>query len=140
MGLEDLAVVVLQQVGAVAVQHAGPPAGQRGGMAAGLDAVAAGLDADHRDGGIVEERVEQAHGVGAAADAGDQRVGQPAFAPHASARALRSPMTDWKSRTIDGIGMRAGDGADDVEGVVDIGDPVAQRLVHRVLEGARAAT
>ena len=38
-----------------------------------------------------------------------------------------------------GIGMRAGRGADDVEGVVDVGDPVAQRLVHRVLQRARAA-
>ena len=37
-----------------------------------------------------------------------------------------------------GIGVRAGDRADDVEGVFDVGDPVAQRLVHGVLEGARA--
>ena len=36
------------------------------------------------------------------------------------------------------IGVRAGDGADAVEGVVDVGDPVAQRLVHRVLQGLRA--
>ena len=35
--------------------------------------------------------------------------------------------------------MRAGGGADDVEGVVDVRDPVAQRLVHRVLERLRAA-
>ncbi len=35
--------------------------------------------------------------------------------------------------------MRAGDGADDVERVGDIGDPVAQGLVHRILQGARAA-
>ena len=36
------------------------------------------------------------------------------------------------------IGMRAGGRADAVERVVDIGDPVAQRLVHRVLQRARA--
>ena len=34
--------------------------------------------------------------------------------------------------------MRPRHRADDVEGVVDIGDPVAQRLVHRILQGARA--
>ena len=34
--------------------------------------------------------------------------------------------------------MRTGGRADDVERVVDVGDPVAQRLVHRVLERARA--
>ena len=37
-----------------------------------------------------------------------------------------------------GVGMRAGGGADAIEGVGDIGHPVAQRLVHRVLERARA--
>ena len=34
--------------------------------------------------------------------------------------------------------MRPRDRADDVEGVLDIGDPVAQRLVHRVLQRRRA--
>jgi hypothetical protein len=34
--------------------------------------------------------------------------------------------------------MRAGSGADQVIGVVDIGDPVAQRFVHRVLQRAVA--
>ena len=32
MGFEDLTVVVLQQIGAVAVQHARPAAGERGRM------------------------------------------------------------------------------------------------------------
>jgi hypothetical protein len=50
-----------------------------------------------------------------------------------------SPITRWKSRTIVGYGMRAGDGADDVEGVLDVRDPVAQRLVERVLQRLRAA-
>ncbi len=36
------------------------------------------------------------------------------------------------------IGMRTGDGAYAVESAVDIGDPVAQRFVHRVLERLRA--
>ena len=34
--------------------------------------------------------------------------------------------------------MRAGHGADAIEGVLDIGHPVAQRFVQRVLQGARA--
>jgi hypothetical protein len=34
--------------------------------------------------------------------------------------------------------MRAGDGPDDVESRFHIGDPVAQRFVHRVLKRARA--
>ena len=77
--LLDLAVVVLQQIGAVAVQHAGPPAGQRGGVLAGVEPMAGRLDADDPHRRVVEEGMEQPHGVGAAADAGDQRIGQPAL-------------------------------------------------------------
>ena len=76
VGLGDLAVFILQQVCAIAVQHAGPSAGQAGGMLAGVDAVTAGLDTDQSDGGVVEEGMEQPHGVGAATDAGDRGVGQ----------------------------------------------------------------
>ena len=103
MAFEDLAVVVLQQIGAVAVQHAGLAAGHRRRMPVRhVEPVAAGLDPDHRDRGIVEKRVEQAHRVGAAADAGDQRVGQaPLALQHLLARSSR-PITDWKSRTMAG--------------------------------------
>ena len=82
--------------------------------------------------------MEQADGVRAAADRRRPgcRAGGPR--PPASASRVSSPMTHWKSRTIVGIGVRAGGGADAIEGVVDVGDPVAQRLVHRVLEGPRA--
>ena len=51
---------------------------------------------------------------------------------------ISRPITDWKSRTMAGIGMRARRRADDVVGVAHVGDPVAQRLVHGVLERLRA--
>ena len=80
MAFEDLAVVVLQQVGAVAVQHAGlPPVIEAQWPFVHVEAVAARLDAVDRHALVVEEGVEQADGVGAAADAGDQRVGQAAL-------------------------------------------------------------
>ena len=79
VGVDDLAVLVLQQVGAVAVQDAGLAAGERGRVHAGLDAMAAGFDADHPDALVFEEGMEQADGVRAAADAGDQRIRQAAF-------------------------------------------------------------
>src|SRR5690606_35620903 len=79
VGVDDLPVVVLQQEGAVAVQHAGGTAVHAAGVLAGVDAVAGGFHADDLHGGVIQERVEQADGVGAAADAGDQAVGQTAF-------------------------------------------------------------
>ena len=47
------------------------------------------------------------------------------------------PITDWKSRTIVGIGVRPGDRADDVVRVADVGDPVAHGVVEGVLERLR---
>ncbi|MNO06851.1 hypothetical protein D3C81_2288110 [compost metagenome] len=48
-------------------------------MFVGVHAVAASFDADDLYAWLFEEFVEQAHGVGAAADAGDQAVGQATF-------------------------------------------------------------
>ena len=83
--------------------------------------------------------MEQAHGVGAAADRRDQRVRQAAVLGLGELLARLIADDRLEVAHHGGIGMRAGDGADDVEGVGDIGDPVAQRLVHRILQGARAA-
>ena len=89
MRLVDLAVAVHQQIGAVAVQHAGAAARDRGRMQPAIETVARGFDAVDFDLRVVEERMEQAHRIGAAADAGDQRIRQPAFRLSASARASR---------------------------------------------------
>ncbi len=137
MRVGDLAVFVLQEEGAVAVQHARGAAGHAGGVLAGVDAVAGRFDADDLHALVIEERVEQADGVGAAADAGDQRVGQAAFLLH---DLLAHFVADHRLEVADHgrVGVRAGGGADQVEGVVDVRHPVAQRLVHGVLEGAGA--
>jgi hypothetical protein len=44
-----------------------------------IKAMPGGFHADHADIGIIEERVEQADGVGTAADRRDQQIGQAAF-------------------------------------------------------------
>ena len=137
VGVGDLPVGVLQQVGAVAVQHARGAAGHAGRVLAGVDAVAGRIDADDLHARLVEEFVEQADGVGAAADAGDQRIRQAAFVVEHLRAGLAA---DHRLEVADHgrVGVRAGGGADQVEGVVDVGHPVAQRLVHGVLEGAGA--
>ena len=81
--------------------------------------------------------MEQPHRVGAAADAGDQRIGQPAFGLlHLLAGLVADDRLEIAHHRR--IGMRAGDRADHVKGVLDMRDPVAQRLVHRVLQGRGA--
>jgi hypothetical protein len=76
--------------------------------------------------------------VRSAAHRGDQHVGRAALGlEHLRARFGADDALEIAHEL--GIGMRARGGADDVEGVVDVGDPVAQRLVHGVLERLRAA-
>ena len=77
--------------------------------------------------------MEQAHGVRAAADAGDQRVGQAALGlHHLLARLVADDALEVAHHRR--IGMRARHRADAVEGVLAGRDPVAQRLVHGVLQ------
>ena len=95
------------------------------------------FDPEDLDLRLVEERVEKADRVRAAADAGDQAVRQTAFEfEHLRPRLLADHALEVAHHGR--IGMRAGDGADAIIGVVDVGHPIAQRLVHGVLEGLRA--
>ena len=119
------------------MQDAGLAGGQGGRVLAGLDAVAGGLAADEAYVGVRDEGVEEADGVGAAADAGDGGVGQAAGALQDLAAGLDA---DDAVEVADHgrEGVRSGDGAEEVVGAVDVGDPVAERLVDGVLEGAAA--
>ena len=136
--LLGLAVGVLQHEGAHAVQHAHLAGGDGRGVPAGLQAVAAGLEAVQGDVGVGDEVGEDAEGVRAAADAGRDGVRQPAVAlQHLGAGLGADDPLELPDQHRERV--RARDGADEVVGVVDGGDPVAHRVVHRVLErlGAR---
>ena len=78
MGLDDLAVVVLQQVGAVPCSTPGLPALSDAAcwpVARPSPAASTPISRVRR---MVDEGIEDAHRVAAAADAGDHRVGLPA--------------------------------------------------------------
>ena len=92
MGFRNLPVFILHQVGAVAVQDARGAGRQRRGMLASADTLTAGLDAVNVNSGILQERVEQAYGVGAAADTGDQCIRQ--FAALCQRLGTRFPADD----------------------------------------------
>src|SRR5262245_1233858 len=119
------------------MQHAGLAASERGRMLARLEAMPGGLDAVDLDVGVVEERKEQPHGIRAAADAGDEQIGQPSFGLlHLHSHLLADHRLEVAHHH--GIGVRARDRADAVEGVGNVADPVPQGLVHRVFERLRA--
>ena len=96
-------------------------------------AVAAGLAADQPHAGVGDERVEDADRVGAAADAGDHRVRQPAGQVEHLLAGLDADdpleVADHHRERV-----RAADRADAVVRGLDGGHPVAERLVHGVLE------
>lgn len=95
------------------------------------------LDAEDFDRGIVQEGMKQPDRVGAAADTGDQRIRQAAFGLlHLRPGLLADDALEVAHHHR--IGMRPRDRADAIEGVVHVGDPVTQRLVHGVFQRARA--
>ncbi len=102
--LDRLAVLVLQEVAAGAVQYAGAALGDGRGVPLGVDALAAGLEAVEPDLGVVEEGVEDADRVGAAADAGRDRASAARPVRSSTCWRASSPMIFWKSRTISGNG------------------------------------
>ncbi len=138
MPFEDLSLGVLQQVRAVAVQHARPPAVHRRCMSVlNLETVSSRFDAVDRYALVVEERMEKSDGVRAAADAGNERVRQPPLTLHHLLARLRAD--DRLEIAHHGrIGMWAGRRADEVVGVAHVGHPIAQGFVHCVLECAGA--
>ena len=138
MDVAGLAVVVLHHVAEAAVEHAGLAVAERGGVVAGLRAAAAGLDADELDLVVLDERIEHAGRVAAAADAGDDRIGQAA---ELLARLLDRFAADDRLEIADDHRerMRADDGAEDVVRRFDARHPVAHGLVDRVAERPRAA-
>ena len=73
-----LAVGVLQYVAEAAVQNARLPETQRGRMIAHRPAPATRFDADNFDAGVFDERIKHPGRVAAAADAGDDDIGQAA--------------------------------------------------------------
>ncbi len=136
MPFQYLPVTILQQVSPVAVQDTRFTARHRRGVAIlDLDAMSAGFGAIDSDAGFIEELIERADGVRAAADAGHERIRQAALGFH-HLRANLLPDHLLEVAHHHRIRMRPRRGANQVVSRLYVGDPVAQRLVHGVLERA----
>src|SRR6185295_13751809 len=118
--------------------HAGRAGVQTGCVLAAGQALARRLDANQPHPLVLDVRVEDAHCVAAATDAGNHRIG---LAPDAFVHLHDALVADDALEVAHHrrVRVRACDRADDVEGVVDVGDPIAQRFVQRVFEGPGAA-
>ena len=131
----DVPVLVLQHERPRALQHARAAAGESRGVAATPDRLAPGLDANQPHVAIADERIEDPHGVTAAADAGHDRGRQPAgeledlrarfAADHRLELAHHQRVRMWTEHR-----------AEQIVRVAHVGHPVAHRLVDRILERA----
>ena len=136
MGHLDLAVRVLSGITHGAVQHTRGAQAQRRRVHVRIQPVSRAFHADQAN-AVVEEGMEEPDGVAAAPHAGDEHVGETAFFLHDLLP--RFPADDRLEITHQhGEGMGPCHRPDDVMGMADVGRPVAQGLVQRVLQRAAA--
>ena len=137
VGRLDVAVPVLEDDAARALQHADRAGGEPRRVAARGDGLAARLDPDQPHAGIVDEPVEDARRVAAAAHAGDDRGRQPAgLLQDLTPRLLPDDRLELPHHQR--VGMRTENRPQQIAGVADVGHPVAHRLVDGVLQGPAA--
>ncbi len=80
VGMGNLAMLVLQQIGLVTMQNTGQSGAERRGVFAGLDAETGGFNADNADRFVFKEWVEQPQCITPPTDAGHQIIRQTPFA------------------------------------------------------------
>ena len=143
MGLRHLAVVILQNVGSVAVQHAGAAALDGRGVFAAVHAFTGGFHAN--EAGILkgDVGVKNTHRVTSAPHTGNDCVGLLVncieLGQHA--RHLGNALGADHALKVahhHGVGVRAGNGTNDVKSIVHIGDPVAHGFIQSIFEGSAA--
>ncbi len=133
MDVGSLAILILQDIGKRAVEDAGGTVGERCGVLAEGCSFSAGFDAVEFDGRVFDERVKDSGGVGAAADAGDDGVGEAAELIHRLAAGFGSD--DGLEITDDhGKRMRPRNSAKDVVGGFNGAHPVAHGFVQRIFQ------
>ena len=134
VGLDDLSVVVLDELGVAAVQHTGPTVHHGCAVVAQAGTASAGFHTDQRDVGVGDEGVEETNGVGAATDTGHREVRQSAQGEHLSAGFPTDHRLELTNEP--GVGMRTDRAAQQVEDAFGVSDPGAHGLVDGSSKGA----
>ena len=106
-------------------------------MSAGLNAVTAGLVADQSYPRIIDEGMEDADRIGSPADTRGHRIRQAA-GPIQDLGASLHPDDTLKVTHHQRKRVRSRSGAEAVIGVVGVGHPIPEGLVHSILEGLRS--
>src|SRR6266403_2257446 len=139
----DLPVVRLQDVSVGALQNARSRSGEplrrseTCRVFAQFVAAATSFDAYHLHGLVFQEFVEEAHGVRAAANAGEKMRGQTLFRGKDLCAGL-APNAGMKIAHHRRIRMRTQNRAEEVVRGADVGDPVAHRLIDGVFQSTAA--
>ncbi len=130
---QHVAVCILQEQAARAVQYAGCPAGKPCRMFAIGNRAASSLDAEQLHARVTDECVEDAHRVAATADTCHHHVRQPSGGVKYLCARFRAnhglELPDHQR-----IRVRPQHGAQHVRGVGHVGHPIAHGFVDRVLE------
>ena len=137
MGLVHLSVFVLEQVGHAAMKHTHIPGDQGRGVFTCVNTSTTCLDTHQLYAFVPDEFVEQAHRVGSTPDTSYRVVGQSAN----SGKKLLAGLPAYDGLKVShhlGIWMRPHHAAYEVVRGLDVGDPVAYRLVDRILERSAA--
>ena len=135
MAFSNLAIIIHQQISPIAMQYSRLATRDRSGMLL-FQTVSCRLNANDLDVPVIEEGMEQAHGIGATANCRNQRVRQTAFALQhllpgfASDHRLKIPHHFR-------IGRRACHCANAIKGVFNIRHPIAQGFIESILQRAR---
>src|SRR6266404_1976330 len=133
MGQLDLALFVGEQKSFRPLQNAEAPALKTGGVFSAANAFATSFNSDHSNMSIVQKRMEQANGVAAAADTGDEQIRQTTFA-FENLMARLNANDSLKIADHHGVRMGAENRAQYIMSGAHVRDPVAHRFVDRFLE------
>jgi hypothetical protein len=133
----DIPVVVLEHERAGSLQDSGAASRESRGVLARSDAMSTRFDPNQPDGRIVDERIEHAHGVTAAADAGDDRVREPSDCFETLGARL-APDDRLELANHERVWMRPEYRSQQVVTVAHGRDPVTHRFVDGVLERSGA--